>query len=83
MPAMSRTIKIPFLQRAVDRLAHAYPVDDDDEDNAAPMPESAGSGWHASSYELRTGLEVIEHHEATPVFADATPASHEEIHLQA
>lgn len=80
---MSLTIKIPFLQRAADRLAHAYPVDDDDEDHAEPLPESAGSGWHASSYELRTGLEVIEHHEPVPVFPDATPSLFGDARLQA
>jgi hypothetical protein len=80
---MSRNLKIPFLRRAADRLAHAHPVDDDDEKNDEPLPESAGSGWHASSYELRTGLEVIEHHDALPVFPDATPALHGDARLQA
>jgi hypothetical protein len=44
----------------------------------ASRPEWSESepGWHHSSHALSTGLDVIEHFDAAPVFPDTHPSCH-------
>jgi hypothetical protein len=41
---------------------------------AEPHWADTDSSWHASSFELAQGVDVIEHFEPVPVFADTLPA---------
>jgi hypothetical protein len=61
-----------FIHSVVDRLSRLLPSVETDR---APCGWCEfDSNWYTSSFELAQGLEVIEHQDASPPFADTMPA---------